>query len=38
MILSLTLFEKMPLQQVFPRSDYIPDQGDNSKKLNLFEF
>ncbi|MGH8633135.1 MAG: IS4 family transposase [Burkholderiales bacterium] len=37
-ILSLTLFEKMPLQQAFPGSDYISEQGNNSNQLNLFVF
>lgn len=37
-ILSLTLFEKMPLQQAFPGSDYISEHGRNSNQLNLFAF
>jgi hypothetical protein len=37
-ILSLTLFEKIPLQQAFPGSDYISEQGNDSNQLNLFEF
>jgi hypothetical protein len=37
-ILSLTLFEKMPLQQAFPGSDYISEQGIDSNQLNLFAF
>jgi len=37
-ILSVTLFEKMPLQQAFPGSDYkIPD-GVPCNQLNLFAF
>ena len=37
-ILSLTLFEKMPLQQAFQGSDYKNNDNDyeNSKQLNLF--
>ena len=34
--LSLTLFEKMPLQQAFPDDDYTSDNGDISNQLNLF--
>ena len=37
-ILSLTLFEKMPLQQAFPGSDYKSEQGNDSNQMNLFEF
>jgi hypothetical protein len=37
-ILSLTLFEKMPLQQAFPGSDYKSEQGNNRNQLNLFAF
>jgi hypothetical protein len=37
-IVSVTLFEKMPLQQAFPGNDYkIPD-GVPCNQLNLFEF
>ena len=37
-IFSLTLFEKMPIQQAFAGSDYIPDQPTTSNQLNLFAF
>lgn len=37
-IFSLTLFEKMPIQQAFAGSDYISDQGSNCNQLNLFAF
>jgi hypothetical protein len=37
-ILSVTLFEKMPLQQAFPDNDHISKQGNNSNQLNLFAF
>ena len=37
-ILSVTLFEKMPLQQAFPGNDHISKQGNNSNQLNLFAF
>ena len=37
-ILSLTLFEKMPLQQAFPGSDYIPPEGVHHNQMNLFTF
>ena len=37
-ILSLTLFEKMPIQQAFAGNDYKPEQGDNCNQLNLFAF
>ena len=36
-ILSLILFEKMPLQQAFPGNKYISQQGSNNQ-LNLFTF
>jgi hypothetical protein len=36
--LSVTLFEKMPLQQAFPDSDYNSEQGDDRNQLNLFAF
>ena len=35
-ILSLTLFEKMPLQQAFPGGDYKPTEGEQTNQLNLF--
>jgi hypothetical protein len=35
-ILSVTLFEKMPLQQAFPAAEYIPPEGMPRKQLNLF--
>ena len=35
-VLSLTLFEKMPLQQAFPGDDYTSDNGSISTQLNLF--
>ena len=35
-ILSVTLFEKMPLQQAFPGNDYNTKQGENYNQLNLF--
>ncbi len=37
-ILSVTLFEKMPLQQAFPGGDYKSEQGNDRNQLNLFEF
>lgn len=37
-IFSLTLFEKMPIQQAFAGNRYISDQGDISNQLNLFAF
>ena len=37
-ILSLTLFEKMPLQQAFPGRDYKMPDGVPCNQLNLFEF
>jgi hypothetical protein len=37
-ILSLTMFEKMPLQQAFPPGEYIPPEGMPRKQMNLFEF
>ena len=37
-ILSVTLFEKMPLQQAFPSNDYKMSSGLASSQLNLFEF
>uniref|UniRef100_Q47DW9 Transposase, IS4 family n=1 Tax=Dechloromonas aromatica (strain RCB) TaxID=159087 RepID=Q47DW9_DECAR len=35
-ILSLTLFEKMPLQQAFSPSEYILPEGAHNNQLNLF--
>ena len=35
-VLSLTLFEKMPLHQAFPGDDYTSDNGSISNQLNLF--
>ncbi len=37
-IFSLTLFEKMPIQQAFAGSDYISDDATHSNQLNLFDF
>ena len=37
-ILSVTLFEKMPLQQAFSDSDYKMSSAMASNQLNLFEF
>lgn len=37
-VLSLTLFEKMPLQQAFPRGEYIPPEGMPRNQMNLFAF
>ena len=37
-IFSLTLFEKMPIQQAFAGSDYISEQHNTSNQLNLFAF
>jgi len=37
-ILSVTLFEKMPLQQAFPAGEYIPPEGEPRNQLNLFAF
>jgi hypothetical protein len=37
-IFSLTLFEKMPIQQAFAGSDYIYEQHSTSNQLNLFAF
>jgi len=37
-ILSVTLFEKMPLQQAFPGSNYKSEQGDECNQMNLFTF
>ena len=35
-LLSLTLFEKMPLQQAFQEDGYTSDDGGSSNQLNLF--
>jgi len=35
-VLSLTLFEKIPLQQAFPDDDYTSEVGSISNQLNLF--
>jgi hypothetical protein len=35
-ILSVTLFEKMPLQQAFPGGDYKMSEGEPRNQLNLF--
>ncbi|MEO7320330.1 MAG: IS4 family transposase [Nitrosospira sp.] len=37
-IFSLTLFEKMPIQQAFAGKDYISDRGILSNQLNLFAY
>ena len=37
-ILSVTLFEKMPMQQAFPGSDYKIPVNMPSKQLNLFSY
>ena len=37
-IFSLTLFEKMPIQQAFAGNDYIAEQGNTTNQLNLFVF
>ena len=37
-ILSVTLFEKMPLQQAFPGSNYETSEGDPCNQLNLFDY
>jgi len=37
-IFSLTLFEKMPIQQAFAGSDYKLNQANHGNQLNLFEF
>jgi hypothetical protein len=37
-IFSLTLFEKMPIQQAFAGSSYTSEPGENSNQLNLFAF
>jgi IS4 transposase len=37
-IFSLTLFEKMPIQQAFAGNDYQSEQGNDCNQLNLFAF
>ena len=37
-IFSLTLFEKMPIQQAFAGNDHVPNQDQNNNQLNLFAF
>ena len=37
-IFSLTLFEKMPIQQAFAGSEYIPTEGMHCNQMNLFTF
>lgn len=37
-VLSVTLFEKMPLQQAFPDADYTSENTPISNQLNLFDF
>ena len=37
-VLSLTLFEKMPLQQAFPGEDYTCVERQDCNQLNLFNF
>ncbi len=37
-IFSLTLFEKMPIQQAFAGSDYKSEHGEDCSQLNLFAF
>ena len=37
-ILSVTLFEKMPLQQAFPGNDYETPEGVPCNQLNLFDY
>jgi hypothetical protein len=36
-VLSLTLFEKMPLQQAIQANDYTSNQGGACNQLNLFK-
>jgi len=36
--LSVTLFEKMSLQQAFPGSDYQTSRGAPCNQLNLFDY
>jgi hypothetical protein len=37
-ILSVTLFEKMPLQKAFPDCDYRSNESDEGNQLNLIGF
>ena len=37
-IFSLTLFEKMPIQQAFAGNDAIENQTENNNQMNLFAF
>ena len=37
-VLSLTLFEKMPLQQAFPGDRYKSEQNQLDNQLNLLDF
>ena len=37
-IFSLTVFEKMPIQQAFAGGDYILEQGNATNQLNLFAY
>jgi len=37
-VFSLTLFEKMPIQQVLTDSDYASEQGEDDNQLFLFDF
>ncbi len=37
-ILSVTLFEKMPLQQAFAGNDLFSNQGESNNQMNLFAF
>ena len=37
-VLSITLFEKMPLQKAFPGSSYKSEQGNDCNQRNLFAF
>lgn len=37
-ILSVTLFEKMPMQQAFPAGEYILPEGTPRNQMNLFTF
>ncbi len=37
-VFSLTLFEKMPIQQAFPGSDYKSEQREDCNQMNLFSF
>jgi hypothetical protein len=37
-IFSLTLFEKMPIQQAFSGNNYTTEQDSNSNQLNLFAY